>query len=365
MSADFIARLLGMVIFSILGVYWGTYLGRLANTTASGPFPFTVEQYAFTIGMVGALAGLILTPFITTRPIKALRAKLSRLSAKSLFASLVGLVVGLVIAALLAFPLSLLPSPFGRIMPFIGVVLFGYLGVAIFSMRQDDLYHVLQGIRGGGGNAATADEPEGSSNWAESRTILLDTSVIIDGRIADIARTGFLPGSLLIPRFVLTELQYIADSSDSLRRQRGRRGMEVLAQLQREPTIPVRITDIDVEGTRDVDDKLVILARQMRCPILTNDFNLNRVAELQGVTILNINELANAVKSVLLPGEMLSVRVIQEGKEAGQGVGYMEDGTMVVVEYGRDYIDKEINVLVTKVLQTAAGRMIFARPERE
>jgi uncharacterized protein YacL len=275
------------------------------------------------------------------------------------------LVVGLVIAALLAFPLSLLPSPFGRIMPFIGVVLFGYLGVAIFSMRQDDLYHVLQGIRGGGSSAAAGEEPEGGSNWAESRTILLDTSVIIDGRIADIARTGFLPGSLLIPRFVLTELQYIADSSDSLRRQRGRRGMEVLAQLQHEPTIPVRITDIDVEGTRDVDDKLVILARQMRCPILTNDFNLNRVAELQGVTILNINELANAVKSVLLPGEMLSVRVIQEGKEAGQGVGYMEDGTMVVVEYGRDYIDKEINVLVTKVLQTAAGRMIFARPERE
>jgi uncharacterized protein YacL len=169
----------------------------------------------------------------------------------------------------------------------------------------------------------------------------------------------------LIPRFVLTELQYIADSSDSLRRQRGRRGMEVLAQLQREPSIPVRITDIDVEGVREVDDKLVILARQMRCPILTNDFNLNRIAELQGVTILNINDLANAVKSVLLPGEMLNVRVIQEGKEAGQGVGYMEDGTMVVVEYGRDYIDKEINVLVTKVLQTAAGRMIFARPERE
>ncbi len=362
MSVDFIARLVGMITFSIIGVYWGTYLGRLANTT-TGPFPFTVEQYAFTIGMVGALAGLILTPFITTRPIKALRAQLSRLSARSLFASLVGLVVGLVIAALLAFPLSLLPDPFGQILPFFGVVLFGYLGVAVFIVRQDDMFNILQGMRGGA--PAVQPEAEGGSNWGEGRTILLDTSVIIDGRIADIARTGFLPGSLLIPRFVLTELQYIADSSDSLRRQRGRRGMEVLAQLQREPSIPVRITDIDVEGTRDVDDKLVILARQMRCPILTNDFNLNRVAELQGVTILNINELANAVKSVLLPGEMLSVRVIQEGKEAGQGVGYMEDGTMVVVENGREYIDREINVLVTKVLQTAAGRMIFARPDRD
>jgi uncharacterized protein YacL len=141
--------------------------------------------------------------------------------------------------------------------------------------------------------------------------------------------------------------------------------MEVLATLQREPSIPVRITDIDVEGVREVDDKLVILARQMRCPILTNDFNLNRIAELQGVTILNINDLANAVKSVLLPGEMLYVQVIQEGKEVNQGVGYLDDGTMVVIEGGRGFIDHEINVIVTKVLQTAAGRMIFARPERE
>ncbi len=365
MSSDFVARLVGMIVFSILGVYGGTYLGRLAGQE-TGPFAFTVEQYAFTVGMVGALAGLILTPFITTRPVKALRTQLSRLSARSLFASLVGLTVGLVIAALLAFPLSLLPSPFGRVMPFIGVVLMGYLGVAVFNMRSDDIFSIFQGFsRSGAAQATASTGGESAQNWAEGRTILLDTSVIIDGRIADVARTGFLPGSLLIPRFVLTELQYIADSSDSLRRQRGRRGMEVLAQLQREPSIPVRITDIDVEGTREVDDKLVILARQMRCPILTNDYNLNRVAELQGVTILNINELANAVKSVLLPGEMLCVRVIQEGKEVGQGVGYMEDGTMVVIEGGRDLIDKEVNVLVTKVLQTAAGRMIFARPERE
>ena len=186
--------------------------------------------------------------------------------------------------------------------------------------------------------------------------------MIIDGRIADIARTGFLAGTLLIPRFVLAELQYIADSADSLRRQRGRRGMEVLSQLQKQSIIPVRLTDIDVEGVREVDDKLVILARQLRCPILTNDYNLNRIAELQGVSILNVNELANAVKSALLPGEILNIRVIQEGKESAQGVGYMDDGTMVVVEGGREYINQEIPVLVTKVLQTAAGRMIFARP---
>jgi uncharacterized protein YacL len=363
MSADFVARLIGMIIFTIFGVYVGTYLGQAAS---GGPerSPFTIEQYAFTIGLVGLLTGLILTPYISTRPIRAFRSLLGRIAPQSLFASLVGLIVGLVVAALLAFPLSLLPAPFGRVMPFIGVLVLGYMGVSVFVMRQNDLFAVLSSFRGGGGSSgsnAAQDTP--GQNWAENRTILLDTSVIIDGRIADIARTGFLPGSLLIPRFVLNELQYIADSPDSLRRQRGRRGMEVLAQLQREPAIPVRITDIDVEGVREVDDKLVILARQMRCPILTNDFNLNRIAELQGVTILNINELANAVKSVMLPGEVLCVRIIQEGKEPGQGVGYMDDGTMVVVENGREYIDKEANVLVTKVLQTAAGRMIFARPE--
>ncbi len=362
MSADFIARLIGMIVFSILGVWLGTYLGRLANAPG-GDMPFTIEQYAFTIGLVGALAGLILTPFITTRPVRALRALLARITPQTLFSSLIGLIVGLVIAVLLAFPLSLLPSPFGRVMPFLGVVILGYLGVSVFVMRQNDLFTVLSALRPNAAAAPGSDAPAPAAGWAENRTILLDTSVIIDGRIADIARTGFLPGSLLIPRFVLNELQYIADSPDSLRRQRGRRGMEVLAQLQREPTIPVRITDIDVEGVREVDDKLVILARQMRCPILTNDFNLNRIAELQGVSILNINELANAVKSVMLPGEVLCVRIIQEGKEVGQGVGYMDDGTMVVVENGREYIDRETNVVVTKVLQTAAGRMIFARPE--
>jgi uncharacterized protein YacL len=363
MSADFIARLIGMILFSILGVYFGTYLGQLANIDP-GELTFSVEQYAFTIGLVGALAGLILTPFISTRPIRTLRSLLARISPQSLFASLIGLIVGLMVAALLAFPLSLLPSPLGQVMPFLGVVILGYLGVSVFVMRQNDLFAVFSSLRGSSSSTPSSNTTEPpNKNWVESRTILLDTSVIIDGRIADIARTGFIPGSLLIPRFVLNELQYIADSSDSLRRQRGRRGMEVLAQLQREPTIPVRITDIDVEGVREVDDKLVILARQMRCPILTNDFNLNRIAELQGVAILNINELANAVKSVMLPGEVLCIRIIQDGKEVNQGVGYMDDGTMVVVENGREFIDQETNVVVTKVLQTAAGRMIFARPE--
>jgi uncharacterized protein YacL len=358
MSIEFIFRLVGMIVLAIVGVFWGQNLGTSANAN-NIPGMLSVEQYTFTFGLLGALIGLVLTPFFTTRPVRAIRNAITRMTAQTLVASLIGSICGLLVAALLTFPLSLLPKPFNAVLPLVGVILFCYLGVSVFVTRQEDIFSVLGTFRGG---SAQGSEGPQKSNQPDNRTILLDTSVIIDGRIADITRTGFLPGSLLIPRFVLNELQYIADSPDALRRQRGRRGMEVLAALQKELTIPVRISDIDVEGMREVDDKLVVLARQMKCPILTNDYNLNRVAELQGVTVLNINELANAVKSVLLPGEIMSVHVIQEGRESGQGVGYMDDGTMVVVENGRDYLDKEILVVVTKVLQTAAGRMIFARP---
>jgi uncharacterized protein YacL len=362
MSVDFIVRLVGMIVFFIIGVIWGSSLGTIANSSSVTPGNFSVEQYTFAMGLVGALVGLILTPFITIYPMRALRNMMARISAQTLLSSLLGLVMGLVFAALLSFPLSLLPSPFGRIMPFVGVLVCAYFGVSVFVMRQNDLFELVSGLTNRS-PAPAGEIPASTPNLNEPRMILLDTSVIIDGRIADIARTGFIPGTLLLPRFVLNELQYIADSSDPLRRQRGRRGMEVLSSLQKEPTIPVKLSDIDVEGVREVDDKLVILARQLRCTILTNDYNLNRIAELQGVTILNVNELANAVKSVLLPGEALSVRVIQEGKELGQGVGYMDDGTMVVIENGRDHMHQEILVTVTKILQTAAGRMIFARPE--
>jgi uncharacterized protein YacL len=349
MGADVIIRIIGLAVFSIAGAYVGNGLSYYN--------PDQQLFYTVVFTLVGALFGLVLTPYITTRPIRSLRGLLARMSAEALFSALIGLIVGLLTAALLSFPLSLLPSPFGKILPFLGVLIFGYFGVAIFITRQTDIANILGGITGRREEGAPA-------TWGQSnRTILLDTSVIIDGRVADIAKTGFLPGTLLIPRFVLNELQYIADSPDGLRRARGRRGMEVLAELQKATSVLVRISDIDVDGVREVDDKLVILARQMKCPILTNDYNLNRIAELQGVIILNINELANAIKSVVLPGELMEVNVIQEGKEVNQGVGYMEDGTMVVVENGNKYLNQVIHVTVTKVLQTAAGRMIFARPE--
>lgn len=353
MSSDFIARIVGMFVLGVSAIYLGISFGN--GLGVSQP---EVVFYAVIFGLLGALAGLILSPYLTTRPARAIRRTLGQVEAQTLVAGMVGLIVGLLIAALLAFPLSLLPPPFGRILPFIGVLFLSYFGITIFIMRQHDIFSVMLTILPRH-NLEQNDEPE----RPVSRTILMDTSVIIDGRIADIARTGFITGSLLIPRFVLNELQYIADSADNLRRQRGRRGMEILSQLQKEPLIPIQISDIDVEGAREVDDKLIILARQMKSPILTNDYNLNRIADLQGVSVLNINELANAVKAVLLPGETLQVNVIQEGKEYGQGVGYLDDGTMVVVEDGENYLRETIPVVVTKVLQTAAGRMIFARPE--
>lgn len=349
MSIEFIFRIIGMIVIGVWGVWLGVSLSELVGEPP--------EYRAVLIGLVGMLTGLILTPYLTVRPVVAVRKKLTQVSARSLFAGILGMVVSLLISGLLSFPVSLLPEPFSQVLPIVIALLLSYLGVVIFVSRQTDIFQVWSSL-----SARGSGEDNGGDPQTISRTILMDTSVIIDGRVADIARTGFLPGELLIPRFVLNELQYIADSGDNLRRQRGRRGLEVLSQLQKDTSIAVRISDIDVEGTKAVDDKLIILARQMRAPVLTNDYNMNRVAEIQGVMILNINELANAVKAVFLPGESLVVRVIQEGREPGQGIGYLDDGTMVVVQDGQKLIGNEVGTMVTKVLQTAAGRMIFSRP---
>ena len=353
MNIDLIFRIIGLLVFGGLGVYWGIDLAELLGQP--------LYLGAAVMGIVGAVVGFIIAPYLTTKPAHALRVLLAKLSTQTLVSGLVGLLVGLIVAALLAFPLSFLPSPFGDILPFIGVLIFGYVGVMVFVLRQNDILSVFRPRSARQASATPDTENLAAGNLG--RTVLMDTSVIIDGRIADIAKTGFLTGTLLIPRFVLNELQYIADSPDNLRRQRGRRGMDVLSQLQKDTLLPVKISDIDVDGLREVDEKLVVLARQLKAPILTNDYNLNRVAELQGVKVLNVNELANAVKSVLLPGESLTVMVIQEGREMGQGVAYLDDGTMVVVEDGRDRINQQVTVTVTKILQTAAGRMIFARLE--
>jgi len=359
MSVDLIIRIIGLVIFGIIGVFLGEPLSLLITEIwPTSQISIIVYQIITTLGL--GFLGFLIAPWISIKPIKAIRKHLSNVSAQTLIYGLIGLVVGLILSALLAYPISLLPAPLGSTLPFVIALLFGYLGIVLFVARQKELRNVFQLFPKVGGKSG---EKEKTKGLQDSQKILVDTSAIIDGRIADIARTGFIPGRLLIPRFVLTELQYVSDSADNLRRQRGRRGMEVLAKLQKDESIPVTISDIDVEGVREVDERLIVLARQLNCPILTNDYNLNRVAELQGVSILNINELANAVKTILLPGETLEMKIIQEGKEFGQGVGYMEDGTMVVVEKGNKYIGKSVRITVTKVLQTAAGRMIFAKPD--
>jgi uncharacterized protein YacL len=347
-SFEFIFRLIG----AILGAVGGGVLGRWLSTYLAT----SSEASVVVFGLLGFLAGLILTPYLTTRPLRYIAHRLSSMSPDRLTAVIAGLFLGLVAAALLTLPLSLLPTPFGQIAPLIVAVIFCYLSIVILTARRSDLQAFITHFRSPGQITPAAPVAR-----KEETFILLDTSVIIDGRIADIARTGFLRDTLLIPNFILFELQHIADSADPLRRNRGRRGLEILADLQNETIIRTEIRDIDVSEAREADTKLIALARDLRSPIMTNDYNLNRVAEIQGVAVLNVNDLANAVKAVFLPGETLTVKIIQQGRESDQGVGYLADGTMVVVENGSQLIDANAQVTVTKVLQTTAGRMIFAK----
>lgn len=338
-----------MVVFAIVG--W-----RIGDALSTQPDRDI--RFILVLLLAGAALGLLITPWITLRPYRWFRRQMRRVPAQQLLAATIGLIIGLIIAALTAFPLSLLPSPFSNILPFVSLILFGYVGAWVMVMRERDIFNLFGGrfTREGGRTKAVPSEA------ISDRIILLDTSVIIDGRVADVSRTGFLDGTLTIPRFVLNELQHIADSSDSLRRNRGRRGLDMLNKLQKDSVVPIRITDMDVEEVREVDDKLVRLAKTLKAPVLTNDFNLNKVAELQGVRVLNVNELANALRAIVLPGETMHVKLVQEGKELGQGVAYLDDGTMVVVENGKKYIGNSIEVTVTRMLQTNQGRMIFATP---
>lgn len=355
-----IFRIIGLLVFGSAAVALGELVIRVPA------FPISFRIYALTfMAILGGVVGYIVTPKLVLRPVNRLRRLIQQVPASDIFAATLGLFVGLAFGAISAYPLSLLPDPLGQFLPFIVAAAFGYAGLAITIGRPD----LLQGVRD---RLFPKDEPpelvrevQPTEDIPRLPTILLDTSVIIDGRIADICRTGFIQGELIVPLFVLNELQHVADSADTLRRNRGRRGLEILRQLQEESPVPVHLTEADVPSVREVDDKLIALAKEMDSSILTNDYNLNRVAELQSVNVLNVNELANAVKTVLLPGEDFTIHIMQEGKEYNQGVGYLDDGTMVVVEDGADYIGATVDVTVSKVLQTAAGRMIFARPKEE
>lgn len=349
LSLEFIGRILGAFAGALLGGYFGAWLSNFAGGRGD------LAGYVAIFALLGFLIGLILTPYFTNRPMRRVRDSLVSMPVERLVAIIGGIFLGLIAASLLTLPLSTLPPPFRQILPLTAAIVLCYLMVVILTLRQNDLRSTLSFLR-------PNSKPAKSGSGVEDRVVLLDTSVIIDGRISDICKTGFVRSTIMVPNFILLELQHIADSSDPLRRNRGRRGMDVLKFLQEDCPVPVRFTDMDATEVREVDSKLVALARELNCPIMTNDYNLNRVAELQGVTVLNINDLANAVKAVFLPGEELSVKIVQEGREVGQGVAYLDDGTMVVVENGKDYLQESLDVTVTKVLQTTAGRMIFARP---
>lgn len=288
--------------------------------------------------------------------VKLIEKELEKFSAYDIAASSIGLIIGLIIAFLLSMPLNNVG------IPYIGVIasvflygIFGYLGLTIPHRKKDDIYSVVGSVKRG---------PKEKVKYnSKSCPKILDTSVIIDGRIADICKTGFIEGPLVIPEFVLEELQHIADSSDSLKRNRGRRGLDILKTIQQELDVEVIISDKKFDDVKEVDSKLLKLTQLLKGRILTNDYNLNKVAEVQGIPVLNINELANAVKPVVLPGEEMVVLVVKDGKELGQGLAYLDDGTMIVVESGRKFIGETIDVVVTSVLQTSAGRMIFAKPK--
>lgn len=312
-----------------------------------------------------ALGGAIL--ILTTRWLVEYVATMIRWSEERLkftpLADILGGTVGIIIGLLVAYLLS----PTMRVIPVVGLsvqffvsLLLAYLGLRIGLTKREDLLGLFSGRAA---SSKERDKDKKAAGFKPGEAKLLDTSVIIDGRIADLVETGFLDGVLVISSFVLNELQHISDSSDALKRNRGRRGLDVLNRIQKELKVKVHVMEIDYEDIAEVDSKLVRLAKQTGGKVVTNDFNLNKVCELQGVSVLNINDLANALKPIVLPGEVLNVQVIKDGKESNQGVAYLDDGTMIVIEGGRDYIGGRLEVLVTSVLQTSAGRMIFAKPK--
>jgi uncharacterized protein YacL len=342
-----------------MGAALGVLIGLSTATVGGGLFSGLQFSGAFLAAWVVAwlVIGFGVLPYLTVVPAGWLIREVQQLSTAEFVTAVGGLLIGLLMGLLLGLPLANIPGALGEWLP-LGVSLFLGLGmVGLTVAKRADLVAAAEAV-----GLFRRSSPDEAPTLAGEPHIVVDTSAIIDGRIAEIVESGFIYGTLVVPRFVLDELQHIADSSDTLRRNRGRRGLEILSRMQKDSRTPVELAEERYPEIEEVDAKLVALARERSRAILTNDFNLNRVAELQGIRVMNINSLANAVKPALLPGEDLRVRVIQEGKEVGQGVGFLDDGTMIVVEGGARYIDRDLDVAVTRVLQTVAGRMIFAQP---
>ena len=338
---------------ALLGWFFGFFLGAgLLEVSRVTPVSNQV-LVVFLLATACAILGWLGAPYVTVLPARLIKRRIQAASAGDLVGGAFGGGVGLILALFLAFPLSFLPDNLGRFGPIIGAIVFGAIGAAAGTIKRSELGALARELRQGRRDRVAGNE-----------RALLDTSVIIDGRVADVVKSGFIRGTLLVPRFILSELQFFADSPDASKRERGRRGLEMLSRMQKEATVHIELLDADPVAS-GADGKLVALARQLGVPIMTNDYGLNRVAELQGVTVLNVNDLAKAVRPVVLPSEEITVRITQEGKEPGQGLGYLEDGTMVVVENGARHINTELTVTVMRVLQTVGGRMIFAQPKGE
>jgi len=361
------------LLLGALGFYLDYLFLRLNLLQSLGLNLSPIWTYTIMI-VLFAIIGFLIAPASIRSFLSLMRwldSRLTRVPTHDLMSGAVGGIIGLIISSLFSNSFVIVPF-FGPILAVLLSLFLGYLGLTIGMKRKEDVLSFLNFIprfRDRGDKTEKAEkaekDKEGKSDiFPEPVNYkILDTSVIIDGRIADIVKTDFLEGVLLIPSFILEELRHIADSSDLLKRNRGRRGLDILNQISKETAIKVHIHEQDFEDINEVDSKLVRLGQILESPLLTNDYNLNKVAELQGVKVLNINELANALKPIVLPGEEMLVQVMKEGKEPGQGVAYLDDGTMIVVDSGRRYMGQTVSVLVTSVLQTAAGRMIFAKPK--
>lgn len=358
-----LSKLIGLAIVLVFGSIGYNFLPDL--------FIYLLPQFTLThtsifnliVGsVIGFFASLLLSKPIE-RAIQRLQEYVSTLNASYILFGTIGAIIGLVLAWLISLFLIAFNLPvFRDVLPLIIMFLFAYIGFGIFSSRREEIRRLFMPRPDEQENKDVLERKEGD-NFRKYK--ILDTSVIIDGRILDVIRSGFLEGVFIISFYVLKELQHIADSSDSLKRVRGRRGLDILNALQKEEGVTVKMDESEIPESEEVDMKLVHLAKQLDGVVVTNDFNLNKVAEFQNVPVLNINELANTVKPVVIPGETMRVLIVKEGTERSQGVAYLDDGTMVVVEEGKHHLNEQHDVIVTSSLQTNAGRMIFAKLQDE
>ena len=370
----------GGALFHLLAPILTDFLSTEVLQTDLGIFKLTLASLLclLTGAILGGIVGFLASPYFI-RQLKRfstwVEQQLSKMPIHDVIAGAVGLSLGLIIANLLGYSFAKIPV-IGDYIPVIFSIVLGYLGIHITIKKRQELTglfdffpKLLKELAKNREAKQSAAKPAAAVAGSPEKPAgkdykLLDTSVIIDGRIADICETGFIEGTLLIPVFVLEELQHIADSADQLKRVRGRRGLDILAKIRGESKkLKVEVTNVDYDDITEVDSKLVRLGQEVGGKIITNDFNLNKVAQLRGVEVLNINELSNAVKPVVIPGENMVVSIVKSGKEQGQGVAYLDDGTMIVVENGQRRIGETVEVEVTSALQTAAGRMIFAKPK--